>query len=189
MQKTSVRNGRDGATPRAMMRTVAMLTLMLLLGTLGFFLGTGSIGLSATRTDATVNLRKTKLGLVLVNAKGHTLYLFKKDKGGKSSCNGSCATFWPPLLKHGKVTAGSGVKKALLGTTRRSNGSLQVTYNKHPLYAYTVDKRAGQTHGEGILAFGAKWYAVSAKGNAVVKPPPGGTTATTTTYSTTTYSP
>jgi predicted lipoprotein with Yx(FWY)xxD motif len=172
-----------------MMRAIALLTLMLVLGTLGFFLGAGSIGLSATRTDATVNLRKTKLGRVLVNAKGHTLYLFKKDKNGKSSCTGNCATFWPPLLRHGKLTAGSGVKKSLLGTTRRSNGSLQVTYNKHPLYTYTVDKKAGQTHGEGILAFGAKWYAVSAKGNAVVKPPPPGTTGTTTTYSTTTYGP
>ena len=90
------------------------------------------------------------------------------------------------MLKHGKLTAGSGVKKSLLGTTRRSNGSLQVTYNKHPLYTYTLDKKAGQTKGEGILAFGAKWYAVSAKGRAVL---PGGTTTTTTTYGTTTYSP
>jgi hypothetical protein len=91
------------------------------------------------------------------------------------------------LLRHGKLTAGSGVKASLLGTTKRGNGSLQVTYNKHPLYTYTGDKKAGQTHGEGILAFGARWYAVSAKGKAVVKAPPGGTT-TTTTYSTTTYS-
>ena len=75
------------------MRGVVLLTLMLLLGTLGFFLGAGSIGLSATRTGATVDLRKTKLGQVLVNSKGHTLYLFKADKKGKSSCNGSCPTF------------------------------------------------------------------------------------------------
>jgi predicted lipoprotein with Yx(FWY)xxD motif len=170
-----------------MTRGVVLLTLTLLLGTIGFLLGAGSIGLSATRMGATVDLRKTKLGPVLVNAKGHTLYLFKKDKNGKSSCKGSCATFWPPLLRHGKLTAGSGVKRSLLGTTKRSNGSLQVTYNKHPLYTYTLDKKAGQTHGEGVLAFGAKWYAVSAKGRAVVKAS-GGTT-TTTTYSTTTYGP
>ena len=67
------------------------------------------------------------------------------------------------------------------GTTRRSNGSRQVTYNKHPLYTYTLDKKAGQTKGEGILAFGAKWYAVSAKGTAVVKR----STTTTTTMTTT----
>jgi predicted lipoprotein with Yx(FWY)xxD motif len=189
MRKTSVRGGRRGtvARPRAMIRAVVVLTLMLLLGTIGFLLGAGSIALSATRTGATVDLRKTKLGQVLVNSKGHTLYLFKADKNGKSSCRGSCPTFWPPLLKHGKLTAGSGVKASLLGTTKRSNGSLQVTYNKHPLYTYTLDKKAGQTHGEGVLAFGAKWYAVSAKGRAVIKAPPG--TTTTTTYSTTTYAP
>jgi len=188
MRQTSVRKGgRDNLAGRAMMRGFVMLTLTVLLGAIGFLLGAGSIGLSATRTGATVDLRKTKLGPVLVNSKGHTFYLFKKDRNGKSSCSGSCATFWPPLLKHGKLTAGSGVKASLLGTTRRSNGSLQVTYNKHPLYTYTLDKKAGQTNGEGILAFGANWYAVSAKGRAVVKAPP--VTTTTTTYGTTTYSP
>jgi len=189
MRKMRVRKGRgDVARPRAMMRAVVVLTLTLLLGTIGFLLGAGSIALSATRTGATVDLRKTKLGHVLVNSKGHTLYLFKADKNGKSFCRGSCPKFWPPLLKHGKLTAGSGVKASLLGTTKRSNGSLQVTYNKHPLYTYTLDKKAGQTKGEGVLAFGAKWYAVSAKGRAVTKAPPV-TTTTTTTYSTSTYGP
>jgi predicted lipoprotein with Yx(FWY)xxD motif len=160
---------------------LTLLGLLAAVGVVGFLLGAGSIAVSATRTGATVDLRKTKLGPILVNSKGHTLYLFKKDKNGKSSCSASCAMFWPPLLKHGKPTAGSGVKASLLGTTRRSNGSLQVTYNRHPLYTYTLDKTAGQTKGEGVLAFGAKWYAVSAKGAAVVK-----TSTTTTTSGTTT---
>ena len=87
MRETSVRKGRgDVARPRAMTRGVVLLTLTLLLGTIGFLLGAGSIGLSATRMGATVNLRKTKLGPVLVNAKGHTLYLFKKDTGSTSTC-------------------------------------------------------------------------------------------------------
>jgi len=162
-------------------RVGLLLALMAALGVVGFLVGGGSIALSATRTGATVNLRKTKLGPILVNSKGHTLYLFKKDTNGKSSCSGSCAMFWPPLLSHGKPTAGSGVKASLLGTTRRSSGSRQVTYNKHPLYTYSLDKKAGQTKGEGILAFGAKWYAVSAKGSAVVKAPSTTTTAGTTT--------
>ena len=157
-----------------------LLALMAALGVVGFLLGAGSIALGGTRTGATVNLRKTRLGSVLVTSKGHTLYLFMKDKNGKSSCNASCPTFWPPLLSHAKPTAGSGVKASLLGTTRRSNGSRQVTYNKHPLYSYTLDKKAGQTKGEGMLAFGAEWYAVSAKGTAVVKR---STTTTTTTTS------
>jgi predicted lipoprotein with Yx(FWY)xxD motif len=173
LNETEEKRIRLGAMTR-----VWVSALMAALGVIGFLLGAGSFALSATRTDATVNLRKTKLGPVLVNSKGHTLYLFKKDKNGKSSCTGSCATSWPPLLTRGKPTAGSGVKASLLGTTRRSNGSLQVTYNKHPLYRYTLDTKAGQTKGEGVLAFGAKWYAVSAKGTAVVR-------ATTTTPTTT----
>ena len=165
---------------RGMTRVCVLVALMAALAVIGFLLGAGSIALSATRTGGTVSLRKTKLGPVLVNSKGHTLYLFRKDRNGKSSCSGSCAKFWPPLLKRGKLTAGSGVKASLLGTTRRTNGSLQVTYNKHPLYTYVLDKTAGQTKGQGLLAFGAKWYAVSAKGTAVVKAPPTRTTTTPT---------
>lgn len=89
--------------------------------------------------------------------------------------------FWPPLLAHGKPTAGAGVKASLLGTTRRSSGSLQVTYNKQPLYTFALDKQAGQTNGEGSFAFGAHWYGVSAKGTAVLK----ASTTTTTTGTTT----
>jgi predicted lipoprotein with Yx(FWY)xxD motif len=104
---------------------------------------------------------------VLVNSKGHTLYLFSKDRRDKSTCYRGCATLWPPLLKHGKPTLGPGVNKALLGTTRRRNGTRQLTYNKHPLYSYKRDTDAGETKGEGRNAFGAKWYAVSRKGRAV----------------------
>ena len=157
-------------------RAWVLLALMAALGVVGFLVGAGSIALGGTKTGATVNLQKTKLGAILVNSKGHTLYLFKKDRNGKSSCTGSCATFWPPLLAHGKPTAGSGVKASLLGTTKRSNGALQVTYNKHPLYAYKLDQKAGQSKGEGTLFFGGRWYAVSARGTAVVR-----TTTTTTT--------
>ena len=163
---------------------VVLLTLTAMLGVVGFLVA-GSIARSATQANGTVSLSKTKLGEVLVNSKGHTLYMFSKDKNGKSSCSGSCAKFWPPYLKHGKVTAGSGVKASLLGTTRRSNGSMQITYKKHPLYGFALDKKAGQTNGEGNVAFGGKWYAVSAKGAAVVKAP----TPSTTTRPTTTYSP
>jgi predicted lipoprotein with Yx(FWY)xxD motif len=183
-----VRQLNEGQAERvrlgAMNRGWILLALMAL-GAVGFLLGAGSIALSATRTGATVNLGKTKLGPILVNSKGRTLYAFQKDKNGKSSCSGSCAMFWPPLLSHGKPTAGSGAKASLLGTTRRSNGSRQVTYNRHPLYTYTLDKKAGQTKGEGILAFGAKWYAVSAKGTVVIKK----STTTTTTTTTCRYPP
>src|ERR1051325_8495159 len=102
------------------------------LGVVGF-LAAGSIARSATRASATVSLHKTALGMVLATANGHTLYLFGKDRNGKSACSGSCARFWPPLLTRSKPTAGPGVKRSLLGTTKRSHGSLQVTYNRPPL--------------------------------------------------------
>jgi len=183
MQEINDRRNREGqgASRDAMTHTAIVLTLLAMLGVIGF-LAAGSVARSATGTTGSVSLSKTKLGLILVNSKRHTLYMFAKDKNGKSSCNGSCAKFWPPSLQVGKPTAGSGVKASLLGTIRRSNGSRQLTYNKHPLYSFVVDKKAGQTNGEGNLAFGARWYAVSAKGTAVVKassPPP---TTTTTPY-------
>jgi predicted lipoprotein with Yx(FWY)xxD motif len=141
------------------------------------FIAAGPIAFGATHTNRTVSLHQTKLGMILVDSRGHTLYLFAKDRNDKSACTVSCAKFWPPLLARGKPTAGTGVKASLLGTTRRSNGSLQVTYNRHPLYTFALDTRAGATNGEGNLAFGAKWYAVSARGTAILKAP--GTTTTT----------
>ena len=111
---------------------VVVLMLTALLGVIGF-LAASSVARSATQTAATLSLRKTGLGSVLVNAKGHTVYLFARDKNGKSACAGSCAKFWPPLLSHGKPSVGAGLKESLVGTTKRSNGTRQVMYNRHPL--------------------------------------------------------
>lgn len=130
---------------------------------------------------ATVSLHSTDLGKVLVNAQGRTLYLFLKDRNGKSACTGRCAQYWPPLSARGKPTAGAGVKPAWLATVRRADGRMQVTYRRHPLYLFALDKRAGQTAGEGMSAFGAKWYAVAANGAAVRRAAPVGSTSTTTT--------
>jgi predicted lipoprotein with Yx(FWY)xxD motif len=169
-------------------RVVIVLTLTAMLGVIGFLVA-GSVARGATETSATVSLRKTKLGPILVNSRGRTLYLFAKDRSGKSACSGSCARFWPPLFSQSKPTAGPGVKPSLIGTTRRSNGSRQVTYNRHPLYTYALDKRAGQTNGQGNSVFGAKWYAVSAKGTAVVRASTPTTSTTMTTTGTTTTNP
>lgn len=115
---------------------------------------------------ATIQLKKVgKLGKILVNGHGQTLYLFQKDRHGKSACYGSCARFWPPALTTGKPHAGSGVKASLLGTTKRRDGKLEVTYHGHPLYAYAGDRKAGQATGEGSQAFGGGWYVLNAKGN------------------------
>jgi predicted lipoprotein with Yx(FWY)xxD motif len=157
------------------------------LGVVGF-LAAGAVAGGTARSSATVSLHKTSLGMILVAPNGHTLYLFAKDRNDKSACSGSCAQFWPPLLTRSKPTAGPGVKASLLGTTKRSNGSMQVTYNRHPLYGFVLDKSAGQTNGEGLLKFGAKWYGLSARGTAIIKaaPAPGTTTSP---YKPTTTSP
>jgi predicted lipoprotein with Yx(FWY)xxD motif len=122
---------------------------------------------TASGSTATVGVAKTGLGNVLVDSQGRTLYLFAKDTGTTSTCSGGCATEWPPLRVSGKSVAGTGVKSSLLGTTQRSDGKPQVTYNGHPLYLYVGDQKAGDTNGQGINAFGAVWYAVTASGSQV----------------------
>ena len=164
------RTGEANIVSRDEAMTLAVvLMLTALLGVIGF-LAASTVARSATRTATTISLRKTGLGSVLVNAKGHTIYLFAKDKHGKSACTGQCAGFWPPLIAVGKPPlATAGAKASLLGTIRRGDGRLQVTYNHHPLYTFVKDTRKGQTNGEGVDAFGAEWYAVSAAGAKVEK--------------------
>ena len=122
---------------------------------------------AAGASGAVVSTAKTGLGRILVDSKGRTLYLFGKDSKGKSACSGKCASYWPPLITRGKPRAAGGAKASLLGTTKRADGRVQVTYNHHPLYRFAQDTKKGQTNGEGIDAFGGRWYAVSPAGKAV----------------------
>jgi predicted lipoprotein with Yx(FWY)xxD motif len=127
-------------------------------------------GATGPSSPAKVSVRKTKLGKILVNGKGVTLYLFMKDKKGKSACSGACARAWRPLLTKGRPKASGGASAAKLGTTRRSDGTLQVTYNRHPLYTFVQDRgKPGSTTGEGSKAFGAEWYVLAASGNKIDK--------------------
>jgi predicted lipoprotein with Yx(FWY)xxD motif len=123
-------------------------------------------GVSGSRA-ATVSTAKTGLGRVIVNGRGRTLYLFEKDKRGRSMCSGACAAYWPPLITHGKPLAAGGAKQSLLGTIKRSNGARQVTYAGHPLYTYLLDTRRGQTSGEGSTLFGAGWDALTPAGKKI----------------------
>src|SRR5206468_1657017 len=122
-----------------------------------------------TGRGATVAVAKSDLGRILVNGSSRTLYLFEKDTHGKSTCAGQCAGFWPPLLASGKPLATAGAKASLLGTIKRADGRLQVTYNHHPLYTFVKDTKKGQTNGEEVNAFGAEWYALSPAGGKVEK--------------------
>jgi predicted lipoprotein with Yx(FWY)xxD motif len=115
-------------------------------------------------SSATILVSKSKLGRVLVDRHGRSLYLFGKDARGTSSCYGTCATYWPPLIVSGKPRAGVGAKASLLGRTKRRDGRWQVTYNRHPLYTFSEDMRSGQTNGEGLDDFGGEWDLVSPAG-------------------------
>ena len=143
--------------------------------------GVGQAGAATAKKDATVSVRKTGLGKVLVDSSGRTLYLFKLDTGTQSQCTGACAANWPPLPATGKPVAGTGAKASLIGSTTRADGTSQVTYNGHPVYMFLGDQKAGQTNGEGVNAFGASWFAVSPAGNQVVKHGSNASTTPTTT--------
>jgi predicted lipoprotein with Yx(FWY)xxD motif len=104
------------------------------------------------------------LGKVLVDAEGMTVYDFHKDKGSTSSCYGACEQGWPPVLTNGEPKAMSGAQASMLGTTKRKDGSLQVTYNGRPLYTFVEDKKPGEANGNDVDAFGAEWYALEPNG-------------------------
>jgi predicted lipoprotein with Yx(FWY)xxD motif len=99
-----------------------------------------------------VRVADSRLEKILVDSQGRTLYLFKADSGNKSACSSACATAWPPLRSGGKPTVGSGAKSSLVGTSPRSDGTAQVTYNGHPLYPFVKDHKPGDVNGQGVTA-------------------------------------
>jgi len=111
--------------------------------------------------------KNPQLGEIIVDSKGFTLYDFHKDKGGKSACYGACASTWPPLTTSGAPHATSGAEASKLGTTRRSDGTMQVTYDGHPLYTYVADAKPGEAKGNDFSSFGAQWYALTPSGKEV----------------------
>jgi predicted lipoprotein with Yx(FWY)xxD motif len=116
---------------------------------------------SATASGATLEAKQVKGVSVVTNAKGFTLYWFAPDTPTKSVCNGACAAYWPPVL--GAQKAGPGVT-GKLGTIKRADGSIQATYDGHPLYLYIGDSGPGQNNGNNINLNGGFWYEVKASG-------------------------
>ncbi|MFI5284470.1 MAG: hypothetical protein ACHQ0J_15300 [Candidatus Dormibacterales bacterium] len=119
-------------------------------------------------TTATVAVATNpKLGQILVDGSGRTLYLFVADTGTTSTCSGQCAQYWPPLLTSGQPIAGTGANASLLGTTPRSDGSTEVSYAGHPLYYVQTDKSPGDTTGQAVNNYGALWYVVGPDGKQI----------------------
>ena len=152
---------------RARPLLIALLAALAAVAALAVATGAASAARSSGKA-AVVSVRTTKLGRILVDAQGRTLYDFVKDKNDKSACGGACAKFWPPLMTTGKPQAGKGVQAKLLGTTVRKAGR-QVTYAGHPLYTYAGDKKAGQTNGQGSTNFGAAWWVLAPNGHQITK--------------------
>jgi predicted lipoprotein with Yx(FWY)xxD motif len=143
-------------------KTALALTVIALVGV--------SAAVAATRSAVTVKTAKnsTLNTSIVVNKSGWTLYHLTTEKGKKFVCTGGCATIWPPLTvpKGTKPVAGPGITKSKLGTVKRPDGRIQVTYAGMTLYRYSADSQAGQTNGEGIQNI---WYAISPNGTLVKK--------------------
>jgi predicted lipoprotein with Yx(FWY)xxD motif len=116
---------------------------------------------------AKLTLIETRFGKILADRHGYALYLFTHDKPNRSRCRRACADAWPPLKSKPRPKAGAGVKKKLLRTTKRRNGSRQVTYNGRPLYRYVGDRQPGQVLCQDVLQFGGRWLVVNREGKPI----------------------
>ena len=129
---------------------------------------TASPSAPAVTANATVAVaNNAKLGKILVDGSGRTLYLFQKDTTTASTCYDACATYWPPLLTKDAPKAGAGVTASLLGTTKRSDGTLEVTYAGHPLYYVITDHNPGDASGQAVNNFGAAWFVLGPDGKKI----------------------
>jgi predicted lipoprotein with Yx(FWY)xxD motif len=121
----------------------------------------------AASASSSIGVRRTQLGRVLVDGRGRTLYLFERDKADKSNCSSGCLAVWPALTASTRPHARAGITNSKIGTIRRADGRRQVTYAKHPLYYYAGDTKPGDTNGQGLNQFGAKWYVLSPTGRKI----------------------
>lgn len=126
-------------------------------------LGLAATAQGSTRAGARVTAHSSAYGAVLFSASAKALYVFEADKGSTSRCYGVCAQAWPPLLTHGPPVAGAGVDHMLLGTTKRRDGRMQVTYHGHPLYTYSADK-PGKIGCQHVNMHGGLWLVIKTNG-------------------------
>jgi predicted lipoprotein with Yx(FWY)xxD motif len=128
---------------------------------------TETVGVPVTG-ESTVNVADVgTYGSALVNGDGMALYAFSLDTGGTSACTGDCAAEWVPLASQGTPAAGEGVDATLLGTITRDDGTMQVTYNGHPLYTFVDDSAPGDANGQGMDDFDGIWNLVSPAGELI----------------------
>ncbi len=147
-----------------------MKRIVILLAVFAAALATAGLAMAGGH-QAKINLHKTKLGKILVNSHGFTVYQFAKDSKNTDTCWArlNCRASWPPVYTSGKPIAGKGVRSSLLGTITLPNGRQQVTYAGWPLYTYVGDGKPAETTYIGFNQAGGRWYGLNAAGNRVTK--------------------
>ena len=144
------------------MRSLVLAILVVV--TASFAAGSG-IARASADAQATLTARSSRFGSVLFDGRGRALYAFTRDRrGGASRCYGACAQKWPVYFAGGRLVAGKGVKRSLVGTTRRRDGRRQITYNGRPLYHYVGDKSPGQVLCQNVPEFGGTWLVMRPSG-------------------------
>jgi len=119
----------------------------------------------AADASATLTVRSSSYGAILFDGRGRALYAFTRDpRGGSSRCYGACARAWPVYFARGRLVAGKGVKRSLIGAVRRRDGRRQITYNGRPLYYYVGDTRAGQVTCQNVVEYGGTWLVMRPSG-------------------------
>lgn len=113
-----------------------------------------------------ITVRRSRFGRVIFDGGGRALYLFTRERTARPRCYGPCAVAWPPLLVTRAPRAGAGARSALIGTTRRRDGTRQATYRGHPLYYYVDDREPGQILCHDVVEFGGTWLVVTPRGTA-----------------------
>jgi predicted lipoprotein with Yx(FWY)xxD motif len=129
--------------------------------------GSSSSAGASSSGGTVITTAKSSGGTVLASSSGRAVYLWAKDTGDMSNCNGACAGAWPPVTTTGTATASGGAVASDIGTITRSDGTKQVTYDGHPLYYFSGDSGPGTASGQGSDAFGAKWWLVAPTGSDV----------------------
>jgi predicted lipoprotein with Yx(FWY)xxD motif len=148
------------------MRRLLARTILVAVVAVGAVAPTAPAMNDAPRAKIKVSATK-KYGRILVDGSGRTLYLFTHDRRNRSRCYGACADAWPPFLTNGRPVAGKGTHRSRLGTTRRKDGSTQVTYRGRPLYYYVGERSAGQILCQDVFEFGGRWLIVAPSGKAI----------------------
>jgi predicted lipoprotein with Yx(FWY)xxD motif len=128
---------------------------------------TGETGSAAPAAKGTtIKVSSSDYGRILFGGNDQAIYLFDKESGSKSECYGDCAAAWPPVLTKGEPQAVSGTEANLLGTTKRNDGTTQVTYNGQPLYYY-AHEGPNQVLCQNVSEFGGLWLVVEPGGEAI----------------------